>query len=589
MPQITAVNNTIKDTVIGEEEIDQLLSAGVLLSMEDDLAKANSGQLVTESRKIPLADFKLEEKKIEVSKKIEPTNVVPLKTVAPPLKTQAEEILLKQKELAKEKENKIEMTRIEAQKREKEQEADRAIVEDIREKIEAQKQAQATPVILKPSVILKNDETSIQDIRQKAQEEEQKKIEQQKALMLEIRSKAEAERKAKEEELVYLKAQQEKRQEELKQTEKIKVGEIKKQAMPNQSGDIRRKLEQEQEVLTLQLRAFPARKKPVEERLSALKKQKEDLIKVLANLVNRETVQSNKRREIENQEKITTNSDERHKLEKERWLVEENLRQVEKEKWEPGAKLGVLQEKISEIEAELLGFNGVEMELRKKVEEIVWKIKEINLAVEKSRLVKMLEVFDQELSGLNKEKNVYFQTKNELEVKIQEITQKEKDIEDQVNQLEEREKTAVTPEQEKSLEQERWHSDGLRQKIEQERWIEESKRNDFETKIKDVDNRVKGIEDKIYKSKSRIAEIESFLINQGKLTVVQEFKKPEVTKVAQAIQMVKPAIITPPPVMAPVLKPQESIIKAEVKPLGLAPQEAISDEAGIGERKQKEQ
>jgi hypothetical protein len=618
VPQTSAVSNKNTPTA-NEEEIAKLLASGFFVSMADDLGKAKAGQLNVAipppAVPIPIPTPPLTSKPPLVSlpvKEVPKPQLAPsVSILTPPRKTEAEEFLLKQREPAidENKQRQLEEAKRQVEELRKKQEADRLTVEGIKQKIEAEKrkQVEAELKAVKERTELPAVPIAVAtaNATQPSSQEEQKKVERERALMAEIKAKAqeEAQRKAKEVELFRLQeiekqkqlAEQQRQQEldRLKQEQARRLAEEaerKRQEEQRQKVDVKAQLEQRQAEIAAELKSFPAKRRPLEAKRAVLLTQKEDFLKAVSSLVNNEEAQAKKRQEVDAQEKVATEGAERHRWEKERWLIEEKLRQIEREKWAQEEKLEVIEAKLKEEDQTLNDLAQAEGGFQKQAAEIAWKLKEIELKLEKEKIVKDSAILDQNLVSLNEEKNSYLTAKNKIDEKISEVLAREKEAEATVSQIEVQEKTAGTATEEKSLEKKRWSAEDARQKIEQERWDLETKQKTAEASLKDVDVKIQTVNKKMEALKERTIEIDQLLMSQGK---PPELPKPKVEP--QKAPDVRPQIILevkkpePPKPPPPEIKPQEPVKPPESKlPIGQV-QDVSGNEGEMETGRQREQ
>lgn len=624
MPQTTAVSNK-NTTTVNEEEINKLLANGSFVSMADDLVKVKTGQLdiVVPSLAVPIPIPtpipipKATPSPVPVKEALKPQPAPPMSVPTPPRKTEAEEFLLKRQEPAIDevRQRQLEEAKRQVEELKKKQEADRLTVEAIKQKIEAEKRSQTEADIkaFKERIEPQAAPTAVAraNVVQQPSQDEQKKAERERALMAEIKAKAqeEAQRKAKEAELSRLAeiekqkqlAEQQRRQEldKLKQeqarrlaaeAEQKRQEELKKQEEQRQKIDVKAQLEQKQAEVVVELKNFPIKRRPLEAKRAVLLSQKEDLLKAVSSLVNNEEVQAEKRQEIDMQEKVATEGTERHRWEKERWLIEEKLRQIEREKWAQEEKLEVIESKLKEAEQALNDLTQAERGFQSQAAEVAWRLKEIEFKAEKEKIVKDSVILDQNLVSLHEEKDSYLTAKNKIDEKISEVVAREKEAEAMVSQIEVQEKIAGTATEEKSLEKKRWSAEDARQKIEQERWTLETKQKTAEASLQDVDVKIQTVNQKIEALKKRTIEIDQLLMNQGK---PPEPPKPKI-EIAKAPE-VRPQVIPeakkpePPKVPPTEIKPPEPVKPPESQ-LPTGPVRDVSGNEGeMGTERQREQ
>ncbi len=341
----------------------------------------------------------------------------------------------------------------------------------------------------------------------------------------ELTEREKAEEKAKNQFLEIMK-----RKEELKEREESEKGEaqrieIKRWEIEKKEREVKKKGWETEERETQEiLQTFPEKKKPLEFKKAQLFKQREDLEKTLAPILEKEKEIEEKKTLLEEEERKTESLEKKRAIEQERWRIENERKRIENEKW-------VLEEKISQIEKQMgeveTGYQGIlsqEKGLKEKQKGSLKKVEEMKILGTKPELERKLKetLLEQELLG--KERNQLLSEKKGVEENLFNISKKEKEIEEELKAFEEEEKLAKSFEEKQKVERERQEVERERQETEKERWAIEEEKERLESLFKAGDQNYQKILEEIKKLKNQIEKIELLTIPETEKT---EEKSPE--------------------------------------------------------------
>lgn len=327
-------------------------------------------------------------------------------------------------------------------------------------------------------------------------------------------------------------------------------------------------LKKELENIEKKLKEFSQKKAPFDAKKESLLAEREKVMQALSPLFEKEKKIENFKKLIEEKEKQAKNLDEKHSIEKKRWEVEKKRREIESEKWKLEQHIEFIQSQIKEINKRVDAIKEEEEVFLEKREQIGNELKKFDFRKEKSFLEKELETLEKKESSLIGEKNALEQEKKELRIELENLLKNEEEIERKKDQLEEKEKDSKTLSEERSFEKERWKIEEKRKEIEEKRWTLEKNKEDFSQKSKNFDIAIKDLLKRKNEVGKKLEEIE-ILLNHG-------IKKGEKI-IAEKNQPARPASgpIQPKPLQTTITKKQESAEPPKITASGISRIEAI--------------
>jgi hypothetical protein len=511
------------EPAFSEKEAEELLAGGFLITLQADLEKARAGP-VTEWE-TPVVSIAATTPSVAPSKPAGFATVISAKEEEGQRRLQAEKAAqaaeLSQKQAAALVRAQEEKKRLEQEeKRKQEQKQQEQEKERLKQQAEQAKQAE----LLKQKETTEKEAVALAEIKQRALLEEQQQTANQQKLMAEIKQKQQEEAvKAQQAiELAKAKAQEAQKQiEERKQQEAALLQQqleeekkreaLKRQTALQDQAAYKKQLEQQKAEFLTSLGEFPLKRAPLLSQQEVLLKQKDQLLTAVSKLVNEEERLTQTRLTTESQEQLASDGGERHRLERERWQVEEKIRLKEKEKWLEEEKLEAMQNKLQKIDDSLAALIPEENSLKQKLAQVNWKLKEITLKEEKIRLEQDLAKLKQQAGLLQQEKDAIGQQQNHLSNELTKVASQEQQVEAKAKEIENQEKTASTPTEEQKIERNRWVIEEQRQKIEENRWTLEVQQKNVVQKMTAVQDKTNDLTAKMETLQNRLIEIDKEL------------------------------------------------------------------------------
>ena len=280
-------------------------------------------------------------------------------------------------------------------------------------------------------------------------------------------------------------------------------------------------------------------KEPLEEKRILLSKEIDQVKKDFQPITINEKRIEQEQEVLEEKEAMAKTPEQRRKIEKERWSIEEKRRELEKKRWpwddkvkKFNTEINELDDQLSQIELEEKGLIASQGKINEKGTLIDLQLEKIDLEEEFNKVKALEDSFDEDKIKLDQEIN-----KNRLN--LDGILIKEEKIEQKKKVIEQEEKTIKEIDKKRELEKERWEIDENRRKIEAKRWETEEEKQKLESQAERLENRIQLVLEKRNSILAREQEINEKLGQKQEVT-----DKP----------VVKP---TPKPVIEPVVKKPE--------------------------------
>jgi len=401
------------------------------------------------------------------------------------------------------------------------------------------------------------------------EEEEKKRMEEEK---LEEREREEEERKKIAEEI-------EKRRRE----EVIKREEEKKRKILI-SKEEREKLEEREEEIKKEVSDLFFKKQPLETKKSELLKEIEEFKIQVEPILVREKKIEERKREIEEKEKGVVSPGKKAKIEKERWQIDKERREVEEEKWKIEEKIEGVKKEIKQVELEFEAILKRGGDLEEERKRIIQRKKEIELEKEKVQLEKKISELIKEREPFEIKKENLISKRGQIEAELQKCLREEKETEEVIRVMEEKERLAAQPKEKREMEKQRWGVDKDREAIEKKKWDLEKEKKELGLQLKNVEEDYQKILGRENQIRERIKEINRQLgigpeevkedgeeieeeIEEKK---IEEIKKVGEERIATLKTEEKPRPAPPPPPPAPAPVPP---IRPQIPPTPLREEE----------------
>lgn len=253
-----------------------------------------------------------------------------------------------------------------------------------------------------------------------------------------------------------------------------------------QKGEIqqfRQKTHQEVLQLVRNLKALSQKAKPFQEereRIDILFQQQKA---ALDKITKREREIESQRRVVEKQESESQSPDAKHLFEKRRWQLEEQRRKIEEEKWTQEEEVEKMQLALGKIDIAFQEIATQEEEMTQRKKELEDILTEIDLRVQEEEMQGKREQVEIEEKRLENEIRELQEKKNSLAAKIEAVRKQEQAIEQENKEIEEQEKNIHQPRERRKLEQERWQVEEKRKIQEKQRWALEQEFSEQENNL----------------------------------------------------------------------------------------------------------
>ena len=431
-----------------EKSVSEILDQGVILTMRDDM------------------DFlRREDESISVEKKIKREEML------------INMIKAKAGERVRIEEEKKRKKREELEKRGKELEKEHKEIEEIKTKAK-QKEME---------IITKKQK----ELAEEKERERDKEIEEQKTRM---------ERSRIEEEKII---------EDIRKRAVEEAGQRKERLINEES--LEEKLKKERAEVKNKLEEILANKSPLEGEKTKLDGNKNMLRDILKDILKDEAGLEDKKRLIEKREAEITDPAEKHKVEKERWVIEKNIKEIEQQKWKQLEDIQKIEKQIKDIDIKFEEFKREEDRLKEIERKTINLQEKIKLEKEKEKINKEIELYHLQLAPLISEK-IELETKNgQMNKELQDILVQEAEIERKVKVFKQKAQEASDLEEEKEIGEKIWGMGQERQIIEKNRWEKEKEIDKSMDKMKEIDLSYRKIFVEKEKLEATIIEINNLL------------------------------------------------------------------------------
>lgn len=300
-------------------------------------------------------------------------------------------------------------------------------------------------------------------------------------------------------------------------------------------------------------------------RLSAKLKEKNLVLdKVLAHA---ETAKE-RQRQIESLEAKAQDSSQKHTLEQQRWQIEETLKQTEEAKWAQEEEVEKLHLALSKIDSSLNELKRRQNAFENKKSQIQKFLAGLELFKEKEILDEKIKANRKQIQFLESQQKTFLNQQKELDVQISVAKQQEQKIEEGAKAIEKQVQQTTEFRERRKLEQERWQVAEQRKIQEKKRWELEKDKEALLPKLQSIESRLaqeQRNEDGILK---KVQEIETQIGEIPRLPELAEFwetaRAPEIPKAfqkpifhPQAKEIIKEKPL-PPEVQAKVIQQEPS-------------------------------
>jgi len=237
---------------------------------------------------------------------------------------------------------------------------------------------------------------------------------------------------------------------------------------------------------------------------------------------------------LEEQEQDAKDSQIKHSVEEQRWQAEEKLKQAQDLQWAQEEELEKAQMALSKIDNDLKNFSEQKGKFEKEKAEIQKFLGNINFFVQKEEFLSKSKNFLNQKAKLETSYKEALLQKEKQEKDFLLITQEEQKIESDLKIFEDRVQKATDYHERRKLEQER-------RELAQKRQLQEKKRWELERNQEAVKNNFNLAKEKFFNAKQeeesfnqKIAEIEARIDKSVFLSEAEKYLKPEIkTKVQE--------------------------------------------------------
>jgi len=305
-------------------------------------------------------------------------------------------------------------------------------------------------------------------------------------------------------------------------------------------GSLEEKLKKEKAEVEEKLKEFLINKTPLEEKKNKLDEDKNMLKDVLKDILKDEAGLESRKKSVEQKEAETTDSIEKHEVEKERWRIEKKIKEIEQQKWKQLEDIQEIEKQIKDVNTKLEEFTKEENKLREVEKRTINLQEEIKLEKEKEKIKKEIELCHLQLAPLISEK-VELEIKDKQKDKeLKDILIQEAEIERKIRVFREKKQEAENMERKREIGEEIWGMEKERQVIEKNRWEGQKEINKSIDKTKEIDLNYKKIFAEKEKLEATIIEIDNLLKNASLPSDnLEETKIEEETKIQEEIEETK--------------------------------------------------
>ncbi len=272
------------------------------------------------------------------------------------------------------------------------------------------------------------------------------------------------------------------------------------------------------------LKIILEKKQPIEFEKNSVLAELNKVKKSFQTIILKEQEIENSQKDLEEKEILAQTLNERKKIEKERWVIEEKRRVIEQQRWPWDGKVKILDEKLKEVEEKALDLSSSEVLLENKIEEINRQEEEVQKEIRKIELKEELEKIKIVKINIEKEKEEAMLKLKELGVQLQATLEKEKDIEEDKAKIELKESEETDLIKKRELEQQRWNMGEKRRQVETVKWKIDEEKSGVEIRIKKIEERIELVSEK---EKSLMKEISPKPLEPIKEPEIKEEEKEE--------------------------------------------------------------
>lgn len=253
---------------------------------------------------------------------------------------------------------------------------------------------------------------------------------------------------------------------------------------------IKQELSQKTLDILAQLKKLSLEERPFSEKhtrlLVKLKEKNLILNKALAQV---ETAKE-RQRQIEDLEAKAQSASQKHTLEQKRWEIEETLKQTEEAKWAQEEEVEKFHLALSGIDSSLNEFKRKQNALENKKSQIQKFLAGLDFFKEKEILNEKIKASRKQIQALETQQRMLLGQQKELDIQINDAKQQEQRIEERAKTIEKQVQQTAEFRERRKLEQERWQVAEQRRIQEKRRWELEKENEVLLPKLQAIESRL---------------------------------------------------------------------------------------------------
>ena len=260
-----------------------------------------------------------------------------------------------------------------------------------------------------------------------------------------------------------------------------------------------------------ELQIIPDEKKPLVAERKLLLIKIDEIKQSIEPTLRKEKQIEEEKQVIEKKEKLTTSSEDKKEVEKERWNIEEKRAEIEKQRWEQEGEIGKVEVEIREINSKFEQIIAKEKKAVEKIDNITKQLEILKLRDEKFILEKSISEPSTKGEDLKWKIKELSETKRQTEEILSDDVKKEIQIEELIKIIEKEEAEAKTREERQTIEKKRAEMEKERREIEKQRWDHEDEKKKIALLFKKSELEYKTISDKEKYLATKLKKIEELL------------------------------------------------------------------------------
>jgi hypothetical protein len=260
-----------------------------------------------------------------------------------------------------------------------------------------------------------------------------------------------------------------------------------------------------------ELQIIPDEKKPLVADRKLLLIKIDEIKQSIEPTLRKEKQIEEEKQAIEEKEKLTTSSEDKKEVEKERWKIEEKRAEIEKQRWEQEGEIGKVEVEIREINSKFEQIIAKEKKAVEKIDNITKQLEILKLRDEKFLLEKSISEPSTKGEDLKWKIKELSETKRQTEEILSDDIKKETQIEELIKIIEKEEAEAKTREERQTIEKKRAEMEKERREIEKQRWDHEDEKKKIALLFKKSELEYKTISDKEKYLATKLEKIEELL------------------------------------------------------------------------------